>query len=48
VPGRFAASQLRVKLGIMRPPTTLMSISSVAMPNRLPVRAVAATPTASR
>ena len=36
------------KAGMMRPPTTLISIKSVAMPRRLPGSAVAATPSASK
>ena len=40
-------SQLRVKLGMIRPPTRLMSISRVAMPSRLPAFAAAAQPSAS-
>jgi hypothetical protein len=46
--GRCLASQLRVKLGTMRPPTKLISISSVAMPSRLPSSAVEATPSACK
>jgi len=33
---RAFASQLRVKLGTMRPPTSAISMQSVAMPRRMP------------
>jgi hypothetical protein len=42
------ASQLLVKLGMIRPPTKLMSMSSVATPRRLPNSAVREAPIASR
>jgi hypothetical protein len=43
-----SVSQLRVKLAMMRPPTKLISMSSVATPSRLPTSAVEAIPTDSR
>jgi hypothetical protein len=41
-------SQFRVKLGMIRPPTKLMSMSSVATPRRLPSSAVRDASIASR
>ena len=35
-PGFSRTSQLRVKLGMMRPPTSMISIMVAAIPKRMP------------